>query len=663
MMEYYGYAGSILRIDLTSGEIRKEPLDRELIVKFIGGWGINLKLFYDSQKPRTDPFSPTNPLVIGAGPLVGTLTPGACKIVATTKSPIEDKEGKHFVDSAVAGGRFGAELKNAGYDHLIITGKAEAPVYLKIIDESVEICDATDLWGKRDTYQTIDRFMDELGDCGVLSIGKAGENLVRYAMGIVDYSATLGRFGFGSVMGSKRLKAIVVKGSRGIEIAKPKEFLGLVKEWKEHIDMMPIAEDFRNWGMMCGWDVQAPLVREGVWEYSKWTELYGPKKWLEVKMPQNSACFSCLLACRAPYMIREGEFEGLTTFTGFYFLPARVGQRLEIEDQRKAIKLLDVCNRVGMCYFTTSSMVNWVTRLYENGIISQRETMGLELKRDFDVYLDLFERIASRKEFGDVLADGWYPASKRMNVDPDEFAEGTGLFKGADAIQDARFTTLHPQAFTHLTNPRPHHGGTQSLYTIPKMDIELLKQDAKRMGISKKELDRIFAYTPEYGKFNVGRYAKHCQDHMAVQNCLGTCIVYSLWGFLGVKYLNVDLIAQIYSATTGIAVDTRELKKRGERAFNLFKILNVREGFSRKDDACSKIWLMPRNTPDGERAMMDYYEEKRISNDDIDKLLDDHYEERGWELKNGTPTRQKLVELALQDFYKEQTSLPPSRRN
>jgi aldehyde:ferredoxin oxidoreductase len=649
-MEYFGYAGSILRVDLTEEKIRKEPLDRELVEKFIGGWGINIRLFYDLQKPKIDPFSPDNPIIIGVGALVGTMVPGASKIVGTTKSPIEDRSKRHFIDNAVAGSnKFGLMLKNAGYDHLIITGKAKKPVYLKIIDDDIEICDATSLWGKRDTYQTIDFLTDKYIDCGVISIGQAGENLVRYAMGIVDYFATLGRFGLGAIMGSKNLKAIVVRGTgiKGIKIAKREEFLEIVNEWMRDIDEMSIAEYFHDLGIASGWDIHAPSVQEGNWKYSKWTELYGPDIWKKVKGMQNLACISCALACKVNYKIKDGEFKGLTSFTGHYTLPARVGQRLEIEDYRKAVKLLDLCNRAGMCYFTTSSIVNWITRLYEKRRISKEE-IGLELERNFDLYLDLFERIASREGVGDLLADGWYPTSNKIDVDPDEFTEGTGIFKGADVIHDARFAKLSPQTFAQMTNPRPHDGGTHTLSTLSGVGVDLLKEDARRMCLSDEELKRVFM-PADIGSFNVARYTKHCEDHMAVNNCLGTCTHYAMWGFTDSKYLNVELIAKIYSAATGIDLDGRELKKRGERAFNLFKIVNIREGFSREEDTCSKIWLTPRKTPDGTKEMMDYYKEKRISKEEIDKLLDDYYEERGWSL-DGIPSRQKLAELEMEDL-------------
>ena len=644
-MVYYGYAGRILRIDLTKEEISVEPLDRKLIEKFIGGWGINVKLFYDTQKPKIDPFSPENPIIIGVGPLVGTLTPGAGKIIGTTRSPIYDMDGKHFVDNAVSGSsRFGIMLKNAGYDHIVISGTAKDPIYISIIDDKVDICDASHLWGGKDVYQTTDWFMDKYGNCGVISIGNAGENLVRYAMCIVDYAGTFGRFGLGAVMGSKKIKAIVVRGTKGVKVAKPKEFLKLVEEWREDAINIPLIDDWRNLGVAATWNFQAPLVREGVWEYSKWDELYGPETWLKVNKRQNSACSSCVIGCKTDYNIKDDAFD-ITSLTGHYLLPARVGQRLEMEDYRKAVKLLDICNRSGMCYFTTSNIVNWVTRLYEDGRISKEETGGLELKRDFKVYLDLFNAIANRDGFGDILADGWYPISNVIKENPDDFNEGTGIFKGIDVIQDARFTTLSPQAFAHITNPRPHHGGLQSLYTVPKMDIDLLREDARKMGLSDEELDRVFEYTPAYGDFNVGRYAKHAEDHMAVQNSLGVCTIYSLWGFMGSRYLNVELISEIYSKVTGVEIDGKELKRCGERAFNLFKLVNIREGFSKRDE-CSNVWLTPRDTPDGRRTMMDYYEKREILKEDIERLLDYYYEARGWNAE-GIPSKKKLRELGL----------------
>jgi len=630
-MDYYGYAGNIADIDLSERKIQIEKLDLDLVEKYIGGWGINTKLFYDLQKPKIDPFSPDNPIIIGAGSLVGTSVPGSSKIIGTTKSPIEDNEGKHFIDHAVAGtNRFGIMLKNAGYDHLIIRGKSERPVSIEIINEKIKIYDASKLWGEKDTYQTTDFFMDNYNSPGVLTIGRAGEKLVRYAMGIVDYIGTFGRFGLGAVMGSKNLKAIVVLGNKGIKIAKKQNFLNLVNKWRKDIEKIPIIDNFRELGIASGWNVHAPLVQEGNWEYSKWTELYGPDIWEKVKSTHKTVCNSCALACKVDYDIKSEKLGKINSFTGFYLLPARVGQRLELENYEESVKLLDLCNRAGMCFFTSSNIVNWMTRLYKKNIIKKND-VGFELNRNFDTYLSLFNMIINREGFGDLLADGWYPIGKNLNIDPQEFVESTGISKGADAIQDARFTRLHPQAFAaYITNPRPHHEGLQSIYTLPKMDIDLLKDDAKKKGISEEEFNRIFTFTPSYGIFNVARYAKHCEDVMAVFNSLGTCVVYALWGWVGLDcYLNLEFITKIYSAATGIDITPRELKNKGERAFNLYRDINEKEGFSKKDNRCSKIWFTPRNTPEGVRCLMDYYDERQITEEDINDLLKDYYDERG----------------------------------
>ena len=646
-----GYAGAILHIDLTTGEFKKEPLDDKVVLKFIGGFGINNWLYYNLQKPGMDPFSPDSPIVIGAGALVGTLAPGASKVIATYKSPIFARDDKHIIDNTVAGSnRFGIMLKNAGYDHLIITGRANRPVYLKIIDDDVEICDAVGLWGKKDVYETSDFLIDRHVGSGVISIGRAGEGLVRYAMAIVDYFGTFGKLGFGAVLGSKNVKAIVTCGSKGLKVANPKKFTEIVNSIHESArKVLMFLESFHTLGIASGWAIQAPLVSEGNWTNREWTKLYGPKKWAELKKSHNNlACNGCILACKVDYEIKDGEFKGLFSSTGHFMLPARIGQRLEIYDPKKAVKLLDICNRAGMCALTTSGIVNWVTKLYEDGIITKRDTGGLELQRDFESYLSLFEMIIKREGFGDTLADGWYPISKKIGVNPDEFEPGPGIVKGVDSIRDGRFSTFDCERFANITNPRPHHGGLESRQSLAGLPLGMLKEDIKNMGTSEDEFERVFESTPYYGRFNVARYAKHCEDVMAVYNGVGTCVSTAL--LPTPEESSLKLITSLYSAATGIEISVEELKRLGERAFNLFKVLNVREGFSRRDDVCPRVWLLPRDTPDGKKIMFDYYKKRAISEEDIEKLLDDYYFERGWDIKEGIPTKKKLIELGLEDI-------------
>ncbi|MDY6966343.1 MAG: aldehyde ferredoxin oxidoreductase C-terminal domain-containing protein [Halobacteriota archaeon] len=356
-----------------------------------------------------------------------------------------------------------------------------------------------------------------------------------------------------------------------------------------------------------------------------------------------------MLACKVDYEIKDSDF-GITTFTGHYMLPARIGQRLEIMDHRKAVKLLDICNRAGMCSLTTSGIVNWVTRLYEDGIIAKKVSGGMELQRDFESYVDLFNRIAGREDFGDILADGWYPTSKKIGMDPDYFVPGPGLVKGADSIRYGRFSTLDCERFANITNPRPHHGGLESRQSLAGLPLGMLKDDINNMGVSKDEFDRVFEPTPYYGRFNVARYAKHCEDVMAAFNSVGTCVSTAL--LPTAEASSLKLVASLYSAATGIGISTEELKKLGERAFNLFKLLNVREGFTRRDDVCPKVWLSPRDSPDGTKIMMDYYKKKTIIlRVDIERLLNDYYNERSGAgiQRMGLPQKRGYLNWGLKD--------------
>jgi len=443
------------------------------------------------------------------------------------------------------------------------------------------------------------------------------------------------------VMGSKNLKAVVVRGEGKVRVAREEELSEVVRGWRKDIERNPILPEWRVLGITAGWAAHSPLVREGVWEYSKWNDLYGPERWLEFKGGANSSCWGCPMACRVDFHIREGRHAGLSTYTGSYMLPARVGQRLELEDPRDAVALLDLCNREGMCYFTTSQLVNWVTRASKKGKLKER------LERSFETYLLLFRQIAGREGFGGDLSDGWYPAAERLGLDPEDFEEGTGLFRGVDAIQDARFTRLHPQAFSHLTSPRPHHGGTQSLYTVPMIDLQVLREvDARDMGLSEEELSRVFSGPTG---FNPGRYARYAEDRMAVYNSLGTCIVHALWGFLGLRYLNLRQAAELYSLVTGREVGVGELRRAGERIFTYWKMANAEEGFTKEDYRCSRIWLLPRRTPDGEVVLRDYYAEVVLSEEDLERFLGDYYRERGWDESTGLPTQEKLRELGLEE--------------
>lgn len=649
-MEYVGYAGTILYIDLTSGEIKKEPLDMALAEKFLGGWGINYRLIWDLLKPGTDPLSPENPIVIGAGPLVGTLAPTACKIAATTKFALPATEdGRHYVASATGGSaRFGVMLKNAGYDHVVITGRANGPVYLKIIDDDVEICDASQLWGAKDLYEASEELTSRYPDCGVIAIGQAGENLVRFAMTMIDKRRSLGKSGLGAVMGSKNLKAIVARGTKGVKISDPTRFMNMVDQLYSPISAG--AKLMADLAAHLMWpSVIAVNINPGVWSIFQWTELYGVKKWYEVKRDVK-ACTACWMACHAGYKIKDGEFAGLQTESGHYALAGVIGQKLELTDHREALKLLDMANRSGMCLFSMSSLLDWVTRLYAEGAITEKDTDGLALKRDIATYIRLAEKLIRREgSLGNAMADGWFAVSKHVGRDArTDYVQGFGIAKGADCIYPARMAKLDPMRFTMgLTNPRGGHSPQgYSLTAIPYQPLELIKTDAEGWGTPEDAISRIFQPTPYYGAFNTARLTRHVEDFYSVGTSLGTCIMLHALGVL-----TAAAYAELYSAATGIQIDAQELKRRAERVYNLYKLLNVREGFTRKEDAAfPEVWLTPITTPDRREALTDYHRIRELTREDILRLLDDYYDERGWDIQQGIPTKEKVRELGLEEF-------------
>ncbi len=644
-MEYKGYAGRILYVDLTTQSVRKEPLDLDLGKKFLGGCGMNLRLACDLITPGTDPLSPDNPIIIGAGTLVGH-TPGAAKISCTTKLALPaTADGRYYVTTAMSGSRgFGHGMKRAGYDHIVITGSAEAPVYLEIVDDEVKLRDARSLWGEMDIYETTDALKEEYGRCGVIAIGRAGETLCRFSMAITDKKSTLGRSGMGAVMGAKNLKAIVVKGTGKAKVADPQRLKELVTrirdQYRQEVKPLGGFSDM-EWNM-----ITKENMNPGVWSKAHWEALYGEEKYKPIK--EDVSCTTCWIGCGGSLEIKEGPFQGASSRTGLYLWVAITGQKLELEDVGAAVQLFGHMNRLGLCTATTTSMIDWITRRFDQGVITEDKTGGMVLKRDLDTYVDLIDMIANRKDFGDRLAEGWFEASRWVGLDAEtDYVEGFGIAKGTDCIYPARAAKLDQQRFTMgITSPR----GGQSAQgasgaSLPFTPIELIREEAKRNSTSRYDMDRIFQPVPYYGDFNTARLTKHVEDFNFVLNSLGACFIWS-----ALRMYSLENLAEFYSAVTGMETSAGELEIAGERIFNLYKLLNVREGFSRADDRFPEVWLKPLETPDGVQKLTDYYGKHVITAEDLELLLDDYYDERGWDIEKGIPTKEKLADLRLEQI-------------
>lgn len=632
---------NVLFIDLTNREIREDSVENLYRGVQLGGVCIGWRMIYDLLDIGTDAFSPKNPIIISVGSLVGTSVPGAAKIAGTSKFPTLAEQHKNFIGSSISGGRdFNLMLKSLGYEHLIITGKSDRPVYISILDGEVEINEAEDLWGKDTEITSILLKRRHGNEIGCLSIGEAGENLVRYAIAIVDMTNSLGRNGLGAVFGSKKLKAIVVKGNKNVPLVDQERFDKYIHNVEKKISEWDNLQTWRKLGMGGGWSTFRITQYPGKWTREKWDKLYGTETRLQT-MDKIIGCSACRIACRTKWKIRDGEYAGEVGLGSPYGKSATSGQLLDIEDHRKTIHLVTLANKAGLDFYTFTRMTDWLTVLFQEGVITKEDTLGQDLSRNYDNYLKLLDQVVKREGFGSLMADGWLAVSEKLNISPNDYWYA-GICKGVDFIYDARAAKFHPLMMAFFTNPRPHHGGCHSMTMRVGRKIEEIIGEMKIWGVPEKNIDRIFTRTSHSGQFNVGRYTKWMEDAMAVRNSLGVCSMYSAFGME-----NMEWLAELFSAVTGNEISAYELMIEGEKAFTYKKLANVREGFTRKDDRVPELWLRPMNSPEGKEETTDYYREKVLTKDDFKKTLDDYYDERGWDIRTGIPTIEKLEKLGI----------------
>jgi aldehyde:ferredoxin oxidoreductase len=558
--------------------------------------------------------------------------------MCTTKFPLTDA-----VATASAGGYLGHQLKWAGYDHVTITGKAEGPVYLRIFDDDVEICDAEWLWGKG-VHETTDILRAKYGQCSVYAIGQAGENLVAFALGFVDQAASLGRGGLGAVMGSKRLKAIVATGTKGLGVADPKRFM-------QSVDCL--FERRRKWAFYSeviaqqGIAALAHLII-GQQAFTKnWTETYPEERfhqvWLSAlhdgtvkRLPL--ACGTCFAADKDIVELTGGEYRGLVLCGERALGGSNLGMKLGIEDYGKAAKLTSVLDDYGLCHLTFGTIADFLIDICEKGIISEDE-VGLPLRRDFDSVMNLAQKITFREGFGDIVAGGWREAIEMIGRGAENHAV---IIKGLDPQIDGRISNTN--AFEQVVCPRGPSGQflAAGIYGVGAADsIDRFKQLADRQGVPASAIDRML--DSPLG-VNTARLAKYDEDWAVLFNCLGLCGR----GFIN-RFYTPAICAEIYSAATGIESGPQDLLAAAERSFNLWKALNVREGFSRKDDTFPEIWFGTITDSCGKTVQArDFFKKRPVSRAEFHSLLDDYYNERGWDVERGIPTKAKLKEMGLE---------------
>ncbi|HVP27226.1 MAG TPA: aldehyde ferredoxin oxidoreductase family protein [Candidatus Bathyarchaeia archaeon] len=608
----FGYAGRVLHVDLTTGKTSVEPLNEEYAKKYIGGMGLGIRLLHDYSKHGVDPFSPENPLILTLGPISGTVWPtGGNGHTFVSKSP-----QTFGVGESKAHGSFGTELKRAGYDAVIMKGKAEKLVYLWIDDDSVQLLDAAHLAGKSPS-DTEDALREELGDyyIRVAAIGLAGEKLSRIACIINDKTRAAGRTGMGAVMGSKNLKAIAVRGTRDISVAKMDEFMEYVKEFHERMKG-PATQKYRTLGTPENILVHNSLSCMPTRNYHN-SRFEGAEKVSgEVLNDKYVAkiigCSSCAMRCEHMVVLDEGAYKNTRTRMEYESLWA-LGPFCGVDSLDAISKAMDLCNYYGVDSISAGVIVGFAMDCYESGILSQNDFGGLDPKfGNSEALVKLVELMGKREGIGNVLTDGVKFAAEKIG-------------KGSDKL------ALHIKGVE-----------------VTGYDLRCLKTAALGFAVSFRGADhnRHGAYAFDVkGKVNrliaeKGR-GKMVKDMEDVYNLIDSFIVCKF--SRGTYYKELDDMAKLYTLVTGFEMTPQLLKLAGERIQNAARLYNVREGLSRKDDGLPyKVMHEPIVDEGPSKGAF-------VSQAELDLLLDDYYESRGW-TKEGVPTKQKLEELGMTEL-------------
>jgi aldehyde:ferredoxin oxidoreductase len=611
-----GYRGKILRINLTDKTAKEEELPLEIAKDYIGGAGFGIKYLFDEVKGGTDPLGPENKLIFAPGPFSGTTIPCASRMAVTGKSPLTNAVGM-----ALSGGYFPVELKFAGYDVLIVEGRADKPSYIWIKNGKVQFRSAKKVWGMKttDCQQII---KNELNDQNVrvACIGPAGENLSKISC-IINELRTAGRKGLGAVMGSKNLKAIAIRGSGKVSIADQEklrtakgQFTKAMKESKvlypnfSKIGTPMVVDDTCALGIFPGKNFSAtgefaPVEKIGV----------------DVQKTRNVGsehCYNCPVGCSQLKMAKTGAYAGILTEGPEFETMYSFGGVTGVDNIDAIIAADRLADELGLDTISAGVTIAFAMELYEKGILSKEETGGLELNFGNDeAMVTLLRLMAFREGIGDILADGTKAAAEKIGKGSDKYAMHV---KGLELPgYDVRGAKAHGLNYATAYPGADHNRGYafQEIFGVPEPYA----------------VDRFSAE----GK---GKLTKWNQDVRTV-----TCDAAPMCAFLldmAVPAIAINNTANLMEAVTGLKYTAEEIQAVGERINNLAKAFNVREGFTRDDDTLPDR-LMTEPLKEGPSKG------NFISKGDLKQMLDEYYTERGWDINTGAPTREKLKELGI----------------
>jgi aldehyde:ferredoxin oxidoreductase len=615
--KYKGYCGTILRVDLSSGEISRESLSETFAERFIGGSGFISKILWDETGPATDPLGPENRLIFATGPLTGVGLPYGPRIQIGAKSPLTGA----FGDSSMCGD-WAPALKYAGYDAIVIKGASPKPVYLWIDDDCVELREAGDLWGRCNT--DVQQAIKELNTdhtVQVLSIGPAGENLVRYAS-IAHKSRMAGRCGLGAVMGSKNLKAVAVRGSKDIRVAQPELFPAFRKEFGKKT---AVGVDYlRQYGKSILMDWMNAIARHPVKNFqSGFTPLGDQVSAEEIQKYKikDRGEAGCHALCEKTVCVKKGPYKGLYKQPEFECISA-FGPRIWIHDPEFIFYASDLCDELGMDAVSAGGTISWAMECFEEGIITKEDTGGVDLSwGNQEGTLTLLNQMARREGFGELLAEGSFRAAERIGRGSDKFV--MCVKKMEIGAQDPR-----AQVAMGLANGVSSRGADHCKSSAYFDEAGLEEPVIARWG--KEYLpEMIDPLSSKYKPFEV----KDGEDYCAFVSTLVLCLNGVLF-----EYYYPGL-AEVLEIVTGMSITADQVQVIGERIVNLQRAYNIREGLNRKDDGLPDRFTKvpaPEGPPKGHVV-------------DMENLLDEYYDLRGWEKETGLIKEDKLRELWLEE--------------
>ncbi|HON94833.1 MAG TPA: aldehyde ferredoxin oxidoreductase family protein [Deltaproteobacteria bacterium] len=610
-----GYAGKFLLVDLSAGSWSDFTVDEEILRDYLGGSSLAAKLFFDRYPLDADPLSGQNPLMIMTGPMVGSGFPGTSRFSICAKAPQTGIWGE-----SACGGTFGPELKRAGYDGLVVEGISSAPVTLCIVDGKVELQDASSLWGK-DVYETTDALKEKDARFKVLTIGAAGENLVKIASIGNDKGHFSGRTGLGAVMGSKKLKAIVVRGSAKPLKADEERYKTAFKSAITEVKESALADGLHLMGSDANMDLgmvsgDVPIKNWTVGEaFDLSSNLSGPTM-REKYLTKEHACANCPVACKrvvkvddGPYKTEEGpgpEYETCGTF----------GTMMMNPDLAAVIKANELCNRYGLDTISCGSTIALAMELYEKGILSKGDLDGIDLAwGNMEAVMPLIRKIAYREGIGDILAEGSLRAARRIGKGAEEYVVHV---KGLEA-------PMH--------DPRGFHGMGLA-YMMSNRGACHLQHAVLATEQGMASWPELFDMKDDYvGTTSEGKamLVYNSENYGILGNSLSIC------HYL-VDILKPETILEAFNAITGFDLTSEDLLKTGMRDWTLKRGINNLLGITKKDDVLPKKLVTALE--DGGAAG---------SIPDVALLLSEYYAIRGLD-ERGFPKPEKLTELGLDDL-------------